>query len=197
MNKIIILSFLLTLGFISCKTSEKQINNIEIAKDFYTVLNNYNYSTIPLLIKDSILTKEGSYKKTFSQHDFIEILKWDSIFKPEYTILKIEEENGVVKARISKKDKRILFLHEAPIVTNEVITFSEGKIKSVEITDYAVFNDTVFSKNRSKLLSWIDENHPELNGFIHDQTKTGGLKYLKALDFYEKAHQNTTSNSVK
>jgi len=34
-------------------------------------------------------------------------------------------------------------------------------------------------------LSWVSENHPELNGFINDQTEAGGKKFLKALELYE------------
>lgn len=186
MNKIIIILLFLTIALISCKNSVKSIDKIEIAKNYYKALGASDYSTIPSLLNDSIMSKEGDYKKSFSQSDYIELLKWDSIFEPEYTILKIEEENGIVKVQISKKDKRILFLHGEPIVTNEVIEFAEDKIKSVNITDYVIFDDTVFIKNRRKLLSWIEENHPELNGFLYDQTIKGGLKYLKAIDVYEK-----------
>lgn len=51
--------------------------------------------------------------------------------------------------------------------------------------EYPVFNDSVFAKNWDEFLSWIDANHPELNGFIHDQTKVGGMTYLKAIDLYK------------
>jgi len=49
-----------------------------------------------------------------------------------------------------------------------------------------IFGGWLIIKNRSKLLSWIAKNNPELNGFIHDQTKAGGIKYLQAIDLYTK-----------
>ncbi|MEZ4841262.1 MAG: hypothetical protein R2821_07060 [Flavobacteriaceae bacterium] len=57
-------------------------------------------------------------------------------------------------------------------MTDQVIHFDKDKITSgIETTKYVIFNDSVFVKNRDGLLDWIDKNHPELNGFIHDQTK--------------------------
>jgi len=55
----------------------------------------------------------------------------------------------------------------------------------VETTEYLVFNDATFVKNRDSLLSWIDENHPELNGFINNQTAPGGRQYLKAIELFK------------
>jgi len=93
--------------------------------------------------------------------------------------------SGLFKCRgASKTDKRISFLHEQPIVTNQLIRFDQDKIVSIETTEYAVFNDSIFVKNRDSLLSWIDENHPELNGFIYNQTAPGGRQYLKAIELY-------------
>ena len=70
-------------------------------------------------------------------------------------------------------------------MTDQVIRFDKDKITSIETTKYVIFNDSLFVANREKLLNWVDENHPELGGFINDQTKTGGMKYLKAIELYE------------
>jgi hypothetical protein len=43
----------------------------------------------------------------YSQSDYLEFLKWDSVFDPNYEILEIEQKEGIVKAKISKIDKRI------------------------------------------------------------------------------------------
>ncbi len=184
MNKTIVLLLLLTLGFVSCKNSEKEIDSIEIAKQYFNVLDNSDYSKMSNWFADSLTTIEGEYKQTYSKSGYFEFLKWDSVFDPNYEILEIEQKNGIVKAKISKMDKRISFLHEGPFITNQTITFQNEKIISVE-TEYVDFNETTWEKNRNALLSWIDENHPELNGFIYDQTESGGMKYLKAIELYK------------
>ncbi|UJH67934.1 hypothetical protein [Allomuricauda sp. SCSIO 65647] len=187
MNKTIVFLWLLTIGFISCKKSEKQIDKLEIAKNYYEVLDQSNVSEMATLLADSLLTKETEYdyEQIFSLKEYIEWLKWDAVFEPTYEILEIEQEDGMVKARISKMDKRISFLHEEPIVTDQVIRFDNDKIASIETTEYVIFNDSTFVENRDSLLNWIDKNHPALNGFIHDQTEVGGIKYLKAIDLYK------------
>ncbi|MEG3658987.1 hypothetical protein V5097_16365 [Arenibacter palladensis] len=187
MNKTVILTLLLLIGFICCKNSGKEFDKLKIAEKYYRALNNSDNTEIGLLLTDSLVTKETeyNYEQTFSLEEYMEWLKWDAVFDPTYEILQIEQEDEIVKALISKIDKRISFLHQEPIVTTQVIRFDNDKIISIETTEYVIFNDSIFVKNREGLLNWIDENHPELNGFIHDQTETGGLKYLKAIELYK------------
>ncbi|TYA74168.1 hypothetical protein [Seonamhaeicola marinus] len=179
-NLTLVLCFCFAI-LISCKAEKDSLN---LAKVYYDVLNTKTFSKIPSLIGDSIVTKELSYTKVFSQEDYIELLKWDSVFNSEYEILKIEKEQDYIKAQVSQKDRRILFLNETPIVTNQILRFKNSKISNVEIVEYIVFNDSIFSNNRTKLLNWVESNHPELNGFIFDQTKLGAIKYVKAIDLY-------------
>ncbi len=191
MKKIIALLFLLTIGFVSCKTSEKEKNKetskLEIAKQYYKALDNSDGSGIPNLLGDSIVVRENSddYEERFSQKGYSEWLEWDSVFDPTYKILEIEEENQVVKAKISKIDKRILFLNEEPMVWYEIVRFDNNKIVQVERIEYEVFNVEKFLKNRDGLVNWIDKNHSELSGFLFPQTRSVGLKYLKAIEMYE------------
>jgi hypothetical protein len=184
MKKIIVLSLILIIGFISCKNSEKENDKFEIAKQYYNVLDNSDYSRITSWLSDNLTIIEGEYKQTYSQSEYLEFLKWDAVFDPRYEILEMEHQNGIVKAKISKIDKRIFFLQKEPIITNQVISFLKDKIISIDI-HYVNFNHTIWERNKNGLLSWIDEYHPELNGFINDQTETGGLKYLKAIELYK------------
>ncbi|MEP3209726.1 MAG: hypothetical protein ABJN95_11075 [Maribacter sp.] len=191
MKKIIALLVFLTIGFVSCKTSEKEknkeISKLEIAKQYYKALDNSDGTILKDLLTDSLLTKETDYdyEQTFLRDKYIEEwLRWDSVFNPKYKTLEIKQENEIVKAKISKYDKRINFLHKEPTVWKAVIRFDNGKISSIERTN-VVFNEKIWVENRTKLLSWIDENHPELNGFINDQTKSGGIMFLKAMELYE------------
>jgi len=187
MNKIIVLSLLLAIGFVSCKTTDKKIDKLEIAKKFYKALDNSDGTIIKKILTDSLLTKETDYdyKQTFSKKEYIENwLKWDSVFRPKYKILEIEQENEIVKAKISKIDKRIKLLHEKPTVWNSIIRFDGDKIISIERTN-ETFNDKIWERNRTKLLNWIDGNHPELKGFLNGQTESTGIKYLKVIELYK------------
>ncbi len=190
MNKIIALSLLLTIGFISCKTSEKQnvkeTSRLEIAKQYYKALDNSDSSEMLALLSDSIVIRENAdnYEERFSQNGYTVWLEWDSVFEPTYKILEIEEENEVVKAKISKIDKRISFLTEEPMIWNEIVRFDKNKIVKVERIEYEVFNVEKFLENRDGLVSWIDKYHSELSGFLYPQTKPVGMSYLKAIELY-------------
>ncbi len=184
MSKSIVLLLLLTIGLISCKSSEKEINRVEIAKQYFNVLDNSDYSKMSDWFADSLTIIEGEYKQTYSKNDYQEFLKWDAVFAPKYEILEISQSNGIVKAKISKMDKRISFLHEEPFITNQIIKFKKDKIISIEI-EYMDFNEVTWERNRNGLLSWIDETYPALNGFINDQTESGGIKFLKAIELYK------------
>ena len=184
MTKLTSLLLLCTIGFISCENAEREIDKLEITKQYYTVLNNSDYSSMSSWFADSLITKEGGYEQVYSQNEYLEFLKWDAVFNPNYKILKMEQEGEIVKAKISKKDKRILFLLEEPFITNQLIRFQNDKILSVETT-YVNFDYPIWEQNKNELLSWIDKHHPTLNGFLYDQTETGGLKFLKAIELYK------------
>lgn len=152
MNKTIILLLLLMFGFTSCKNSKKEIDKLNIAKQYYKVLDNSNHSEISNLLTDSIVIKESdyNYEENFSKKGYIEWMKWDSVFDPTYKILEIEQLNEIVKAKISKIDKRIIFLHEEPIISNEIIRFNNNKIIRIEKT-YEIFNERIFKKKEINL----------------------------------------------
>lgn len=184
MSKIKALLFLVTITFISCKTSQKEKDRVDLAKQYFRVLDSSDYSKMSEWFADSLTTIEGGYKMTYSKTDYIEFLKWDAVFDPSYDVLEIDQINGIVKAKISKMDKRIAFLHEQPFLTNQTIEFHNNKIISVK-TDYLNFNETTWERNKNILLNYIDEHHPELNGFIYNQTEAGGTTFLKAIELYK------------
>lgn len=186
MKKIIALSLCFAMAFLSCKNSETNIDKLEIAKQFYQALDNSDDLGIITLVNDSILIREteADYQEGFSRQGFREWLKWESVFEPTYKILEIEEENGGVKAKISKIDKRLSFLHEEPMVWREILQFDNKEINRIERVKYEVFNVPKFLENRDGLVNWIKENEPELDGFLNDQTESGGKNYLKAIERY-------------
>ncbi len=184
MKKLIVLLLILVMGFACCKNSEKQIDKIEISKQYFKELSHSDHSKISNFITDSITTIEGEYEVTYSKKDYLELLKWDAVFSPNYNILEIEEGGGIVKVKISKIDKRIAFLQEVPFIMHQTIKFQKEKIISIE-TEYLDFREATWEMNKNRLISWVDKNNPELNGFIHDQTESGGIKFLKAIALYK------------
>ena len=186
MKKILMISALLAIMGTSCKRAEK-IDRLEIAQEYYRVLDESDEIGLMPLLADSILTKETeyNYEYTYAQRDYMQWLKWDSAFEPTYKVLEMVEENDRVKVRVSKMDKRIAFLHKEPFITNQILQFENDKIASIETIKYVNFNDSLFVKNRDELVNWIDQYHPELNGFINDQTEVGGMKYLKAMEYFQ------------
>lgn len=183
MNKLPVLFLFVTIGIYSCKNSEKEFDKLEIAKKFYAAIDDSNPIETTGLITEEFTTTDDGFEQKYTRNEYAEWVKWDSVFQPTYEILKIEEVDGVVKAKISKTDSRISFLHHEPIITDEIIQFGDNKINSIKRYS-ASFNVERFVKNRDELVNWIVENHPELNGFINDQTKSGGVNYLKAIDLY-------------
>ncbi|GGD17115.1 hypothetical protein [Hyunsoonleella pacifica] len=186
MKKSIIKLLLVFLIVFSCEENSKEI---DLSNQYYTILNSSNFSAAKNILADSLFTTEINYEKVFSKEEYIELLKWDAVFKPKYRVLKVEKvTNGVVKAKVSQTNMRVLFLNESPIVFNQIIRFKNNKISNIEIKEYVKFNDTIFVRNREKLLSWIKMYHPEIKDFIHDQTEAGALNYLKAINLYNDAH---------
>ena len=64
--------------------------------------------------------------------------------------------------------------------------YIDGKISKEDIFDYLVFDFEKWQIRRDTLVTWIDKNHPNLSGFVYDQTVKGGQNYLKAIELYEK-----------
>ncbi|WP_024769505.1 hypothetical protein [Aquimarina macrocephali] len=184
MNRILIIFLTFLIGFTSCKNSEKTNDKLEVAEKYFVALDKSNSSEMKDLLSDSLITKIPKYKYEvrYSKNDYMEKwLKWDSVFEPTYKVLEMNLENGIVKAKVSKIDNRILFFMQKPFLTNEILKFENEKITTIE-TEYLNFDEETWGKNRNELLSWISENYPELKGFIDDQTEAGGKKFLKALN---------------
>ena len=184
MNRTIILLALCALGFTSCKQAEK-VAPEELAKQYFEMLDTSNYAQIPNLLADSLVTEEGDYTVNYSHQGYEELLKWDAVFDPSYEVLEtLLEEDGTVKVRVSKLDTRIQFLYEKPFITDNYISLNNGKITRVR-TEYVDFDAETFGNNRTRLLTFVNETHPELNGFLTDQTEAGAQKYLQVLELYK------------
>lgn len=160
-------------------------NAEEVARDYYQALNTSDFERITQLKYDSVRVKEGPYNTAYSISDYVNWLQWDSVFRPKYEILDIKMEGDAVELTVSKVCQRIQFLNGGPMVSKERIQFKEGKMYALEILEFVSFDNEGWNNRREELVGWIEEHHPELNGFIYDQTLQGGLNYLKALELYQ------------
>lgn len=62
------------------------------------------------------------------------------------------------------------------------ISFTSGKISKLEELECIGVDWNIWRKERDSLVSWVNKNHPELDGFINDMTMNGSINYLKAID---------------
>ena len=183
-NRLLIIAVIISSILYNCKKDRK--SNLEIAKTYYKALISSDQKMMQQLLLDSLYTVETDYdyEQTFSREQYaLNWLPWDAAFNPTYEILEINEDNNIVKATISKIDKRIEFLHHQPTIWKEEISFSEDRILKITRTN-VVFNASLWEENRNTFLSWVDEYHPELKGFIFDQTPEGAEKYLRAIQLF-------------
>lgn len=172
--------------YCSCQDKKEYPSALEITQDYYQALDNSDISQMAALLTDSLLTRETEYdyEQTFSKSEYLEWMRWDSVFNPTYEVLSMASEDSVVRATVAKIDARIRFLHITPIETEQVFSFDRGKITSIETTKYLRFNDTLFVQTRDSMVAWIKQHHPELDGYIFDQTLQGAQNYIKALKLY-------------
>jgi hypothetical protein len=181
-----LLPFALLIFILSTACTQKQsFDGITVTTSYIDALNESNYDKVTSLFLDSIRMTEGIYTTVFSKQDYRHHFQWDSTFHPTYSILEIEQSGDTVLMQVSKTCTRIHFLHEEPTVSKERVVFQNGKVFSIEIVNYVVFDDEKWSANRARLVAWVEANHPELNGFLYDQTKQGAINYLKAIELYQ------------
>ncbi|WP_299432577.1 hypothetical protein [uncultured Aquimarina sp.] len=182
--KIFISLIILSLCVFSFSSCSRKNNTTQLVQNYYNQLNQSNYLELSKLIGDSITISEGDYNMNYSNDDYYKHFQWDSVFSPKYEILELKEIDNKVAIKVSKICTRIKFLNERPIISKEVIEIKNqkvSKIKNIEMdSDFKLWNST-----KNEMVTWIKKNHPELDGFIYDQTKTGAQNYLKAMALYK------------
>jgi hypothetical protein len=142
------------------------------------------FSNVLKCVDDSILISEFDYILANSINDLRTNFQWDSVFNPHYEIVELTIIDKNMEALISKTCRRIRFLHDSAIVYKVNIDFENDKIKKMKTFDYKVFNFEKWQARRDTLVSWIDKNHPEISGFLTNQTLKGAQNYLEAIDLY-------------
>ena len=69
------------------------------------------------------------------------------------------------------------------------ISFNNGKISKLEELECTGADWNIWQNEVNTLVNWVKKHHPELDGFIHDLTMEGAVKYLKAIELYDNRTQ--------
>lgn len=176
---------LLSLSFFLAGCSNEKSTPFETVTKYYDALHSSDYSQIRILINDSLTIVDGEYATTYSQNSFYEQFKWDSIFQPTYEVVEIADVNNQMIATVASYSLRYEFLKNNPLTCKYKISLNSGKISKIEAIDFVGADWKAWQKERDSLVIWINNNHPELDGFIHDLTMNGAINYLKAIELYE------------
>ncbi len=180
-NILLIAFFLYTLA--GCK--EQQLTRQETVKAYYTARDKGDFKTLKSVINDSITLTAGDFVMPYGRNSFYKQFQWDSVFKPSYSVIKLEEQQQQIIATISQQNLRNAFLKNNPLVFNVKVSFNEGKISRIEELDYIDVDWNAWAQERDTLVSWIATNHPELDGFVNDMTMKGAMNYLRAIELYK------------
>ena len=101
----IFIALALAISFVSCKRTPGDLEKLEIARKYYQALDNSDGTMISVLLADSIATVESDYdyRQTFSRNQYVHNwLRWDSVFRPSYTVLEMRALTSSFSCLISK-----------------------------------------------------------------------------------------------
>ena len=164
--------------------NSQKLAHLEMVKNYYKARDEANYHEIKNLMYDSITITSGDYIMPYSQDSFYEVFKWDSIFGTSYQIIDLKEKADQVIADVALQSARMEFLENSPMSCRYTISFKSGKISRIEELECEDADWAVWGRKVDSLVSWVHKNHPELDGFIHDMTMEGAIKYTKAMELY-------------
>ncbi|WP_420400963.1 hypothetical protein [Flagellimonas sp.] len=179
-NTLVILSLLL----LSASCNQKKPIRKEMVTQYYQAFEEGNYQKIKALINDTLTITSGDYVTPYTHESFYEFFKWDSIFKTSYDIVQLDEVDNKVIVNVASESVRYKFLKNNPLTCQFNISFDSGKISKIESGECAGADWGIWQKERDSLVSWIQKNHPKLDGFIHDMTMDGAINYVKAIELY-------------
>lgn len=174
------------LLMMSCSRNTPAFSPTEVVEVYVDGINTSRFDRINSVLADSVTLIEGDYTVPMSNEGYYVQFQWDSVFTPNTQIVNIQEvDQNQVVATLSTTSLRFAYLDNNPLVCEISFTFESEKIRLLETGDCPGANWKVWESRRDTLVAWIDQNHPELNGFIHDLTKAGAAHYLQAIDLYE------------
>ncbi|MBU2947883.1 hypothetical protein [Zobellia uliginosa] len=181
--KITLLILSLLLALTACNTQNP--THKETVTTYYQAFDSGDFNTIKTVANDSLTIVSGDFVVPYNHVSLYEMFKWDSIFRSSYEIIEMEGKGTEVIATIGQKNLRNAFLQKNPLKYQVKISFTSDKVSKIEELGYTDNDFSVWSAKKDTLVSWVKENHPELDGFVNDMTMTGAMNYLRAIEFYE------------
>ena len=182
MKNIFLIFFLICL---STGCDSKKLSHLEMVSHYYNARNSVDFNKVKPLVNDSITIISGDYVMPYDNDSFYEVFKWDSIFKPSYKIIELQEQNDQIIASVKLNSIRNTFLKNSNMVCDYRISFTDNKISKIEELECKDVNWKVWQKEVKALVSYIHNNHNDLEGFINDMTMKGAKNYLKAIELFE------------
>ena len=174
---------LILVSFLSLCTC-KNDNYTLLTKNYFNTYETKSFEELASFLSDTITIIDGDYQKSYSIKEFQIYFEWDSVFNPQFDITKISSSENNIFLTVSSRSNRFEYLGDNPFVTKQKISFRKNKIYKIEILENIDIDWKLWTSKRDTLVKWIDNNHPELSGFINDMTKEGAENYLKAIDLY-------------
>lgn len=178
-----ILFLFVVIGVASCSATKS--TTTEQVSAYYEGFKNSDYNQIKRTLADSLVTIEGDFTTSYSHESYYEQFKWDSVFKPKYKLVSIENQQGHLIATVSVHTSKFEFLKNNPLTFKHKFSFKSGKIAKIENIGFIDADFDIWAKQRAALVNWVKVNHPEIDGFMNDLTMQGALNYLQALEFYK------------
>ena len=160
-------------------------SHIAIVTEYYEAFNSSDFKRIHPLVADSITIIEGDYVMPYSKESLHEQFRWDSVFQPTYEIVEAKEENDHVMVTVASSSIRYRFLENDPLTTKFRVSFANDLITKLEVVDYVDPDWNIWQQKRDTLVKWVQDNHPALDGFVHDLSMNGALNYVQAIEHYE------------
>jgi len=185
--------FVLVL-FASCKQVKNESSNREIFETYLHGMNSRDFNQVKQSLADSIIITEMGYEVVQNIDAFRRHFLWDSIFRPDYTLVEFSENDSVTMATVAKFDKRIQFLQDSALVYQVSLVFKGEKIVGMSTIKYVKMNGRKWMSRRDSLVGWIDNTHPELSGFVHDLTPKGAQNFLQAIVIFKRERGNGFSS---
>ncbi len=173
------------LTFFACQNDFHNSHEQSI-NAYFKALNAQDFRLISPLISDSLKTTEMGYILTHKKAGFYGQFQWDSVFQAKYQVREINFHSDSVELVVSKICRRISFLQDTALVYRVLFVFDGNQIAEISTTGYISMDFGLWQARRDSLVAWIDQAHPELNGFVYDLSPEGGVKYLKAIEIWRK-----------